>query len=399
MTRLDRRALLRRLGAGALGVGALGVSGALSACGAPATPPAPAPAPSSSPTPTLPPSGPHPVYLGTYTDGDDAGKGIGYGLWDPSAGRITVTGTVPVDNPSFLAVDPTRSNLYAVNEQEDGQVSAFALEHGTPRLINSQSSGGQGPTHLCVHPSRRFVLSANYDSGSVVVHPVRADGGLDPASDLVTHTGSGPNKERQEGPHAHQVIPDRTGQLMHAVDLGTDTVYAYRLDLNTGKLTEVRRTQVRPGSGPRHMVFHPNGRFAYLVTELTGTVITFGYSGGMLSQIDERPSLPGATDNAPAEVAIPDDGRHLYVSNRGPDSISVFTLAPDGKPVPAGSVPCGGKGPRFIGVSTGGGHLFSANQDSGTITVFTLAPDTGALTPVPAEPLRTPQPSCVLTTT
>jgi 6-phosphogluconolactonase len=335
------------------------------------------------------------VYVGAYTDGDNAGQGINFGTLETASGRVTLAGTVPVANPSFLAIAPSGRVLYAVNEQEKGQVSALSLAGAEPKLINSQSSRGAGPTHLCVHPSGRYVLSANYDSGSVVVHPVRADGGLEPASDLAVHTGSGPNSDRQSSPHAHQILPDPAGSYLHSVDLGTDTVYAYQLDLATGKLSLRHQAKMRSGSGPRHLAFHPNGRFGYLATELGGTVITCGYADGVLTPLHEQPSVPGARGNQPAEVVVSPAARHLYVSNRGPDSVSVFSIGADGQLTAGGDVPCGGKTPRFIGLDPSGRYLFSASQDSNTITTFTVAVASGAITRLPGQ-LSTPQPTCVL---
>jgi 6-phosphogluconolactonase len=335
------------------------------------------------------------VFVGTYTDGDDPGTGIGTGQMDTASGRLTVTGTVAVENPSFLALAPSGQVLYAVDEQEDGKVSAAKLTESGLTLINSQPSRGAGPTHLCVHPSGRYVLSANYDSGSVVVHPVRADGGLAPPSDLVVHTGSGPDHERQQEPHAHQIVPDPTGRYLLSVDLGTDTVYSYQLDLNTGKLTQRHTSRLRAGSGPRHLAFSVDGRFAFVAAELGGTVISCHYADGVLTPVAEQPSVPGASGNQPGEVVVHPDGKHVYTSNRGPDSVSIFVVGPDGHLTARGQVPCGGRNPRFIGLDPVGGYLYSANQDSATVTTMAVESNTGALTAA-APLLRTPQPTCLV---
>jgi 6-phosphogluconolactonase len=337
------------------------------------------------------------VFVGTYTDGDNPGKGVGTGELDTATGRLTVTGTIAVDNPSFLALAPSGRVLYAVDEQEDGKVSAIDVAGDGPKLINSQPSRGQGPTHLCVHPSGQYVLSANYDSGSVVVHPVRADGGLDPASDVAVHTGSGPDHERQESPHAHQILPDPAGRYLVSVDLGTDTVYSYQLDLSTGRLTQHHASRLRAGCGPRHLAFSRDGGFAFVATELGGTVISCRYADGVLTPIAEQPTVEGRSGTQPGGVVVHPDGRHLYVSNRGPNSVSIFEIGPDGHLNARGQVPCGGANPRFIGLDPVGGHLYSANQDAGTVTTFAVAPDTGALTPAP-PPLSTPQPTCLVFT-
>jgi 6-phosphogluconolactonase len=397
MVGLDRRAFL-----GAIGVTAAG-SLLLAACGGPSAPPPPAAAPASGPAPAPPPAN-APFFVGTYTDGEGAGKGIGVGTWATANGQATLTGVVPVSNPSFLALGPGDKVLYAVDEQEDGGVSALAVSGGQLTLINRESSKGAGPTHLCVHPSGHYVLAANYDSGSVVALPVRPDGGLGPATDVAQHTGSGPDKDRQEGPHAHQIVPAPAGGYLHAVDLGTDTIYAYQLDDASGRLTPRGEVKLRAGSGPRHLAFHPNGRFAYVTTELGNTVVTCAYANGVLTPGKEQPatvpSAPSAPSaggerNYPAEVVVSSDGRFVYVSNRGADNITVFAVGADGQLTPSSTTPCGGKYPRYIGLARGGDFLFSTNQKSDTVTSFAVDRSTGALTSV-GKPLASPMPVCAL---
>jgi 6-phosphogluconolactonase len=379
---------------GAFGVGVLGTL--LAAGCAP-----PAPAPTAGPTPgpnPAPAAAKRPLFVGTYTDGEGAGKGLGVGTWDEGSGQLAVSNVVTVANPSFLAIAPSGRVLYAVDEQKDGGVNALDLTGAAPRTINRQSSRGAGPTHLCVHPSGRYVLAANYDSGSVVVLPVRGDGGLSPATDLAQHTGTGPDPDRQDGPHAHQILPDPTGAYLHAVDLGTDSIYAYQLDLATGKLAPRHQVRVRPGSGPRHLAFHPNGRFAYLATELGSTVITCGYADGLLTPGREQPATPAppaGTRNYPAEILVAPDGRFVYVSNRGADNVAVFSVGADGELTLVGATSCGGSYPRHIGLDPTGDHLFSANQKSNTVTSFVVDRASGGLSPV-AAPLVTPMPVCTL---
>jgi 6-phosphogluconolactonase len=394
----DRTAALgRRRFLGVLGAGVLG-AGVLAGCGSPGS--APPPAASPRPGPGALPPGPRRLFVGTYTDSDGdggpAGQGVGYGSWDPAGGALTVAGAVRVDNPSFLALGRSARVLYAVGEQEDGQVSALSLAGAAPSVLGTTSSGGQGPAHLCVSPDERHVLVANYDSGSVTVLPVDAGGGLGRVVATVRHTGAGPDHDRQDGPHPHQVLPTPDGAAFTVVDLGTDSVYTYRLDAASGALAGTGQLRLRPGTGPRHLAWSPDGRFAYLATELAGTVVTLGYAGGRLSVVAEQPALPGVPGNQPAEVAVSPDGRYVYVSNRGPDSVSVFAAGPDGRLAARGSTPCGGRTPRFIALDPTGAHLYSANQDSGTVTTFTVDRGTGALSRGPAS-LTTPVPTCVLT--
>jgi len=391
MVGLDRRAFLGAIGATAVG------SLLLSACGGPSAPPPPAATPVPGPAPAPVPAN-APFFVGTYTDGDGAGKGIGVGTWATANGQATLSGVVPVSNPSFLALGPGGTVLYAVDEQEDGGVSALSVTGGELKLINRESSKGAGPTHLCVHPSGRYVLAANYDSGSVVALPVRPDGGLGPATDVAQHTGSGPDADRQDGPHAHQIVPAPAGGYLHAVDLGTDTIYAYQLDNASGRLTPRGEVKLRAGSGPRHLAFHPNGRFAYVTTELGNTVVTCGYAGGVLTPGKEQPATTAPSSgerNYPAEVVVSPDGRFVYVSNRGADNIAVFAVGADGQLTPSSSTPCGGKYPRYIGLAPGGDFLFSANQKSDTVTTFAVDKATGALTSV-GKPLASPMPVCTV---
>jgi 6-phosphogluconolactonase len=379
---------------GAFGVGVLGTL--LAAGCAP-----PAPAPTAGPTPgpnPAPAAAKRPLFVGTYTDGEGAGKGLGVGTWDEGSGQLAVSNVVTVANPSFLAIAPSGRVLYAVDEQKDGGVNALDLTGAAPRTINRQSSRGAGPTHLCVHPSGRYVLAANYDSGSVVVLPVRADGALSPASDLAQHAGTGPDPDRQDGPHAHQIVPAPSGAFVHAVDLGTDTVYAYQLDDASGRLTPRGEVRLRAGSGPRHLAFHPDGRFAYVTTELGNTVVTCGYANGVLTPGREQPATTASSNgerNYPAEVVVSPDGRYVYVSNRGADNIAVFAVGADGQLTPSSTTPCGGKYPRYIGLSAGGDFLFSANQKSNTVTSFAVDKSTGALTSV-GKPLASPMPVCAV---
>jgi 6-phosphogluconolactonase len=385
MARVGRRAVL-----GVLGVG-MADALLLTGCGGARRPAAPAPA-------AGPAAAQRPLFVGTYTDGDDAGTGVTVGTWDTADGRLAARGVVPVANPSFLALAPGGRTLYAVDEQEDGAVTALALVEGGLRAINTESSKGAGPAHLCVHPSGRYVLAANYDSGSVVVLPVRPDGGLAPATDLARHSGSGPDPDRQGGPHPHQVVPDPRGEYLHVVDLGSDSVYAYQLDLGSGTLAARHRVRLPPGTGPRHLAFHPSGRFAYLVAELAGTVTSFGYAGGVLTPAQSQSSIPTpppGVRNQPAEIVVSPDGRFVHVSNRGPDSISTFAVTGNGLLAARGAQPCGGRTPRHIALDPSGGHLFSANQDSNTVTSFAVNRGDGSLSPGDAA-LSTPQPACAL---
>jgi 6-phosphogluconolactonase len=344
------------------------------------------------------------VYLGTYTTWPGGGTGIGLASYDQTTGQLRATGVFPgVANPSFV-IESGRT-LYAVNEQSSGSVTSIAVGAGGGlRIINTQSTGGADPCHLALDPSGRYLLSANYSSGSVSVHPVKADGGLGARTDLVTHKGSGPDRERQEGPHAHQVLPDLAGKHLLAVDLGTDSVYSYQLDTTTGKLALVGTAKVKAGAGPRHLAFHPTGAFAYIANELDSTIVAAAYDAdrGVLTPGQALRTVPAGAPttprNYPAEVVVSADGRFVYVSNRGHDSVALFAVEQGGARLRfVETVPTGGKFPRHVTFDPSGRFLFAANQNSNTVTSFRVDPATGRLT-ASGVPLSSPIPVCVVPT-
>ncbi|WNI14358.1 lactonase family protein [Actinacidiphila sp. ITFR-21] len=390
---LGRRRLLAAAGAGT--VAALITAGTGQAA-------IPAPAGRRAAAPAAP-GGPRLLHIGTYT-GDGGGTGLGLARYDPDSGLLTGAAALTgVANPSFLAVSASGGTLYAVDEQPAGAVTAVSVDaDGNRRVLGSQPTGGSGPCHLSAHPGGGYLLTANYDSGSVAVHPLAADGGLLPRTDLVQHTGAGPDPDRQDGPHAHMVLSDPDGGYVLAVDLGTDTVYTYRLDEAAGRLAAVSQARVRPGSGPRHLAFHPSARFAYLANELGDSVVVCGYdpATGTVSPGQPQPTVPPGSPagdrNYPAEVVVSADGAFVYVSNRGHDSVARFAVEEDGAALRLlETVPAGGAYPRHIAFDPTGTLLFAANQNSGTVTVFHVDQDSGALTPT-GTAFATPMPVCVL---
>lgn len=344
------------------------------------------------------------LYLGTYTTSSSGGVGIA--SYDPGTGALTSAGKLAgVANPSFLALSPSGTHLYAVDEQSSGAVTAIAVDaQGGLKSLGSQRTGGSGPCHLSVHPAGKHVLSANYDSGSVSVHPLASDGRVLARTDLVQHTGSGPDPDRQEGPHAHMVLSDPAGGFVLAVDLGTDSVYTYRLNQTTGKLASVSQARVTAGSGPRHLAFHPSGAFGYVANELGNSVIVCAYnaSTGALVPGSPQPTVPAGSPpgerNYPAEVLVSHDGAFVYVSNRGHNSVARFAVTDGGATLTLlDAVPTGGAYPRHISFDPTGTLLFAANQNSGTVTGFHVDTTTGALTRT-ATSYAAPTPVCVLPT-
>ncbi|UQA91732.1 lactonase family protein [Streptomyces halobius] len=348
-----------------------------------------------------PPRTARPLFLGTYTSEEGGGTGIGLGSYHPATGRITATGTVAgVADPSYLALAPSGRTLYAVNEQEQGTVTALALppDGAPPTVLGSRPTGGAGPCHLSVHPSGRWLLSANYLSGSVAVHPIDQDSGaLGEPTDLVVHS-SPPPGPGQDGPHAHQVITSPDGGHLLAVDLGNDTVYTYRLDASAGKLTRVSYATLRPGAGPRHLTFHPSGAFAYLANEVDNTLVVCGYApgSGRLTPGEPQPTGTGDGTSYPAQVLVTRDGGFAYLANRGHNSLTRYAVEAGGARLRLlDTVPVGGDFPRQIAFSPDERLLFAANQKSGAVTVFSVNAGTGALERV-GESFAAPMPVCVL---
>ncbi|HET6296980.1 MAG TPA: lactonase family protein [Kribbella sp.] len=333
------------------------------------------------------------IYVGSYTTQAGGGTGIAFG---PLGELTEAAATV---DPSFLTRSADGRFLYSTNEGEAGRVSAFAIQpDGSLEFLNDQSTGGSGPCHLVVDPTGSFLLSANYGSGSVAIHPIAADGSLGDATQILQRVGNtGPNVERQEGSHAHQVTFDPAGAYAFDVDLGTDSVFVSTLT-PAGRLEAVDLLEVHPGAGPRHLVFHPGSGAAYVINELDSTVSVCSYSEGKLAVVQTVSTRPDGAegDNFPAEVLVSADGRFVYGSNRGDDSIAVFTTGADGLQVELiQTIGSGGTWPRHLALSNDGSQLYAANERSDSIAVFTVDQAGGVLTAT-GTPLTWPKPVCVL---
>ncbi|MFE9625173.1 lactonase family protein [Streptomyces sp. NPDC006527] len=336
----------------------------------------------------------HRAFIGSFTAA--GGPGIVAAAVDPGSGALTVLSSVNgVPDPSYLALSPTGDTLYAVSETAEGAVAAYSVAGDVPEPAGAPVPvDGNGPTHLSVFDGH--VLTANYGSGSVTAVPVRADGSLAPAaSGVLRHIGSGPHTRRQQGPHAHQVQPDPTGRWAVSVDLGTDSVRV--CDLRDGAPVLHREFALRPGSGPRHLAFHPGGAYAYVVNELTPsvTVCRWDAPDGSLKPLAEVPVLPGAPtgDAYPSGVAVAPDGRFVWTATRGEDVLSVFAVEGGGEALRLiGTVPCAGHWPRALAASAG--FLYVANERSGDVTWFALDPVTGL--PRRSGSIEVPAASCVV---
>jgi 6-phosphogluconolactonase len=341
------------------------------------------------------------VYVGTYTGSKSQGLYVFRlepELTDVSQNIVLVPLglAAAAANPSFLEIDLKRRLLFAVNEvsqfegQATGAVSAFAIDpaRGTLTLINQRPSMGTAPCHLVLDGSGRHLLVANYGSGSVAVLPVASGGRLGGATDVVQHAGSSVNPERQKGPHAHCVTIDRANRYVFVCDLGLDKVLAYRLDAQRGTLTphDPPFAEVKPGAGPRHMVFRPDNRFAYVVNELHSTVTVFRYdaTAGVLHEVQTISTLPEHFDgaNSGAEVAVHPSGKWLYASNRGHNSVALFGIdAAAGTLTWVEEQGTAGFKPRHFGLDPSATHLAVGNQDSDTILVARVDAGNGRLKP------------------
>jgi 6-phosphogluconolactonase (cycloisomerase 2 family) len=364
--------------------------------GAPPRQPSSSAGQQASPAPSPGPSGARPLYLGTYTSTQGGGEGIGVASYDRASGRITGRSTITgVPDPSYLAVHPDGATLYAVNERERGAVTAVRLADG--KVLGSRATGGAATCHLSVHPGGRWLLSADFGSGTVAVHPIETSGALGERTDLVEHTRPAP-RPGQQGPHAHQFITAPDGGHVLAVDFGTDTVYSYRLDDRTGVLTEVAQAHTRTGAGPRHLTFHPGGRHAYLANEADDTVAVCAYEPSSGRLTIGRPQSTGskADANYPAQLAVTPDGAYAFLANRGDDTVARYAVEAAGARLRLlGTTPVEGDFPRQIALSPDGGLLFAANQRSGTVSVFRVDGARGGLR-LAGEPFASPVAVCAL---
>jgi 6-phosphogluconolactonase len=338
------------------------------------------------------------VYVGTYTTRGSEGS---YALdFDAGAGRLSLQGLLArLQNPSFLALHPRGPWLYAVGEQHDGgTVTALSLQG---EVLSRQSTIGKGPCHVGVDPLGQYLACANYGSGSVSLHPLCDDVKVAAASDFVQHEGSGPVADRQAGPHAHSANFDPSGRFLIAVDLGIDRLLIHELDRDAGKLRahQPGEVQVKPGSGPRHLTFHPNGKWAYLITELSNEVVAYRWNGeaGKLAPLQTVSTVPAGYTGVShcAEICVHPSGRFLYGSNRGHNSIAIFQVDEQtGHLEPVGHASTLGDHPRHFTVSPDGQWLLVANMNSDSIVVFRID-DEGELEAV-GNSLPLPAPTCLL---
>jgi 6-phosphogluconolactonase len=367
------------------------------------------------------------VYVGTYTDpgplravpaspanpvmgmgGPTGSPGIYLFRQDQETGQLTHLHTTEgVLNPSFLALHPRRRFLFAVNEslqaegEASGAASSFAVDPATGalRFLSRQATGGGNPCHLCTDPSGRFLLVANHEQGRVSVLGIGEDGRLGPLTDVHQHEASDPSGRRT--PHAHFVTPDPGGRFILGTDTGVDRVFVYRLDPATGRLSlnDPPWGETHAGAGPRHLAFHPAGRYLYANGEADLTLTAFAYDGerGALTALQTVSTLPeGASGGSTAQVVVEPSGRFVYVSNRGHDSIAVFAIdQATGRVARVGNEPTRGRTPRNFNVDPAGRFLYVANQNSDSIVCFRIDGATGRLEAT-GHAVAVPAPTCLL---
>jgi 6-phosphogluconolactonase len=345
------------------------------------------------------------LYVGTYTEGTRS-EGVYLVRMDRRSGELRQVGAVNAGaNPSFLTIHSNGRVLYAVNELEPtGAVRAFAIDGGTGALtrLNEQPSDGGAPCYVSVDHSGQVVLVANYAGGSVALLPIEAGGALAPAH-MVQQTGTGPNAERQEGPHAHCIVPDPSNRFALAANLGADRVFVYHLDLEARSLRHIEEGDavMRPGAGPRHIAFHPTLPLVFVANELDSTVATLRFDAerGALSLLEGRSTVPAGWSgtNYPAEIHVAANGRTLYVSNRGHNSIAVFSVAEStGALALEQVISTAGDWPRNFSLDPSGRWLLVANQRSDSVVVFGRDPENGRLTPTrPPQRIALPSPVCL----
>lgn len=344
------------------------------------------------------------LFVGTYTG--EGSEGIYLYKFNPTDGTVgPVVETAQVENPSYLAISPDHKNVYAVNETGGNaadSVSAFSFDKDSAKLtlINKRSSQGRGPCYVSVDQTGKAVFTGNYSSGSLAMLPVQEGGGLEEASVAIQHEGSSVNKARQESPHVHCTFVSPDNQRLFVNDLGTDKVTGYAFNAEEVSLEETPTSifKTEPGAGPRHLTFHPNGKYAYLVNELNGSVVAFDYVNKTLEAMQTISTLPEEYDGAisGADIHVSPDGKFLYASNREDlNNIVIYSINQDnGKLTKVGSQSSGGVHPRNFTIDPTGQFLLAANRHTDNIVIFKRNEETGQLSATGTE-IEVSQPVCL----
>lgn len=349
------------------------------------------------------------IFIGTYTPKDGQSRGIysvRLNMEDGSFTEPEVAAETP--NPTFLALHSTRRFLYAlgesgmVNGKAGGALVAFSLADGQLSHLNTEATGGGSVTHVAVDATGQLAIVVAYTAGEISAFPITADGSLGGRTSFIKPSGQlGPNVKRQDNPHPHSVTISPDNRHAYVCDLGLDTIFCFRLDLADTSLVPAGEFAAAPGAGPRHSCFSPDGKFLYVINELDSTITVYACDvvSGALTPGPSISTLPQdfGGESICAEVRISNDGRFVYGSNRGHDSLAVFARnAESGELSLIEIVPSGGGHPRNFTLSPDGAWLVCANRDSGNVVAFRVDPAKGTLTQVEAEPALVPQGVCVL---
>jgi 6-phosphogluconolactonase len=344
------------------------------------------------------------MYVGTYST--RGSEGIYVLEFDRATGSLKqLQGVQNAKSPTFLAIPPSGKVLYSVNEATttSGGVSSYAIEPKTGKLtlMNQESAHGRGPCHIALDQTGKLAFVSNYGAGTFTVLPIQSDGKFGAATDSIKYEGKGPNAQRQDKPHIHSATISPNNRFVYVCDLGNDKVYIYEFDKATGKVKPAATpfAAVSPGSGPRHITIHPNGKYLYLVEELTSTVATFSLDSktGALTMIEDNvKTLPAdfTGKNTSADIHTDPKGRFLYQSNRGYDALAILSIANDGKVSLVGQQSTEGKVPRNFMIDPKGEYAFAANQDTDNIVVYKVDSKTGKLTPT-GHQIKVPAPVCL----
>ena len=336
-------------------------------------------------------------YVGAYTS--EGAKGIYLCSFDNSSGEISLLETFEgIDNPSFLKTSKDKRFLYAVTEKQEGNVSAFQIDkNGILKLINEQNSNGKGPCHVDVSPDGKFVAVANYGGGTTSLYPVAKNGSLLPATSVIVNEGSSINKSRQNKPYAHSIKFSPFSNQVFNADLGTDQLNIYYLEGDKLIQKGQKFVKLDPGSGPRHFDFHPDGETIFVISELNSTITTLKLANETWEKQQVISTLPADFKEVSycADIHVSADGRFLYGSNRGHNSIAVFEIKKETKQLKsAGFVSVEGNWPRNFALSPDGKFLLAANQKSGNITVFRINKETG-IPEFTGKEIKIPAPVCI----
>jgi 6-phosphogluconolactonase len=337
-------------------------------------------------------------FIGTYTKGDS--KGIYSFELNTENGRIeNIRLAAELENPTYVTISEDKTRLYSVvKEGTQGGAAAFSISDGSGLTeLNRQLSDGASPCHISVNKDSSLAVTANYHKGTIEAYGLTGDGSLLSASSVAQHEGTGPNADRQEKPHAHYAgfTPDEN--YIAAVDLGTDEIITY--ELNEGQLKEAAKLDVKPGSGPRHLVFHPERNIAYVMTELSSEVLVLEYSpnDGSFKEIQTVPAIPETfrENNQGSAIHISSDGRFVYAANRGHDSIAVYSVNEEtGRLEFIEHTSTEGNWPRDFVLDPSEKYIVASNQETGGLTLFARDAQSGRLSLLQKD-VSVPYPVCV----